>query len=141
MPKVFLDASVLFSAIYSPTGGSHQICQLIKEKKIKGFTSQTVIKELQANISKFNKKTKILPENFIAANKFIVRTEITEKEIKPYLKVVVEKDAHILAAAILCKCDYLLILDKKHIDNASVKNNFTEAIIASPKKFLEYFKK
>lgn len=141
MPEVFLDASVLFSAIYSKTGGSYQICQLIKQEKIRGFTSQTVIKELQANISKFNKKTKTSPDDFIVDHKFIVRTEIAKREIKPYQKVVAVKDAHVLASAMLCRCDYLLTLDKKHINNKDIREKFTESIIASPKEFLKYFRK
>lgn len=141
MLKVFFDSSVLFSAIYSQTGGSHRICQFVKNEKIKGFTTQTVIKELQDNISKFSQKTKITPENFVLEHKFIVRSEIGEREIKPFMKIVVDKDAHILAGATLCKCNYLITLDKKHINKKSVKNNFSETIIASPKEFLEYFRK
>lgn len=141
MPKVFFDTSVLFSAIYSQTGGSYQVCQLVKNEKLKGFTTQTVIKELQDNISKFSPKTKITPEKFILENKFVVRSEITEREIRPYIKIVVDKDAHVLAGTTLCKCDYLLTLDKKHLNNENVKEKFTEAIITSPKEFLEYFNK
>ena len=141
MPRVFLDTSVLFSAIYSRTGGSYQICQLVRQGKVEGFTSQTVVKELTSNVSKFNKKTKISAENFIADIKLIVRTAITAKEIKSYLKITAAKDAHVLAGAVLCKCDYLLSLDKKHLDNTGVKNNFTQALITSPKEFLEYFRR
>lgn len=140
MIKVFFDSSVLFSAIYSPIGGSNQVCQLVKENKIKGFISQTIAAELQANIPKFSKETKTLPEKFIAEYKFIVRSEISEREIKPYQAIVVAKDAHILAGATLCSCDYILTLDKKHINNEGVKDKFTEVIITSPKEFFEYFR-
>lgn len=136
MLKIFFDASVLFSAIYSPTGGSNQACRLVKDGQIKGFTTQTVMDELQANIAKFSKKTKISPANFIADHHFVVRSEISEREIKHFKTIVVAKDAHILAGALFCKCEYLLTLDKKHLDNEGVKNKFSEAIITSPKEFL-----
>ena len=141
MPKVFFDTSVLFSAIYSQTGGSYQICRLVKKGEIEGYTTETVIKELQNNILKFSQKTKKNLESFIANHKFIVRSEITERETRPYLKIIVDKDAHVLAEATLCKCDYLLTLDKKHLNNEQIKERFTKAIITSPKKFLEYFRK
>lgn len=140
MIKIFFDASVLFSAIYSPTGGSAQVCELIKSGDIKGYISKTVIDELQSNIKKLSRKTAVLPENFIIENKFIVRSEISEREIKPYNKMVDTKDAHVLAGAVLCRCDYLLTLDKKHINNENTKEKFTESIITSPKEFLEYFR-
>lgn len=140
MLKVFFDTSVLFSAIYSSTGGSYQICQLVRQGKIKGLTSQTVVKELLANTSKFSKKTEILPEEFIVVHKLIVRNEISEQEIKLYRTIISAKDAHILAGATLCCCDYLLTLDKKHLDNEGVKDKFTFVIITSPKEFLEYFR-
>lgn len=139
MIKVFFDASVLFSAIYSPTGGSNLVCKLVKQEKINGFTSQTVIKELERNLSKFKKKANMPLESFITNHKLIVRSEITEREIESYKKIVEEKDAHIIAGAILCKCDFLLTLDKKHINNKNVKEKFTTITIASPKEFLESF--
>jgi len=141
MLKVFFDASVLFSAIYSGRGGSNQLCRLVKDKKIKGFTTQTVVLELQTNIAKFSKRTKVSPANFIADHHFLVRSEIAEREIKHYKTIVVAKDAHVLAGALLCKCEYLLTLDKKHLDNKGVKNKFSEVIIASPKEFLQYFRR
>ena len=141
MLKIFFDTSVLFSAIYSRRGGSNQICRLVKDEIIKGFTTQSVISELQANISKFSKKTKISPVNFIADHHFVVRSEIAEREIKHYKTIVAAKDAHIVAGALFCKCEYLLTLDKKHLDNKGVKNKFSEVIITSPKEFLQHFRK
>ncbi|TSC94307.1 MAG: hypothetical protein Athens101428_350 [Candidatus Berkelbacteria bacterium Athens1014_28] len=139
MNKVFFDASVLFSAIYSPTGGSNIVCNLVKQEKITRFTTQTVIRELEKNLLKFNKKTNTSIENFITDYKFIVRSEITEREIKPYKKYVEKKDAHVLAGATLCKCGFLLTLDKKHINNRKIKEKFTKITIVSPKEFLEKY--
>ncbi|OIN88984.1 hypothetical protein AUJ40_02750 [Candidatus Berkelbacteria bacterium CG1_02_42_45] len=136
MPKVFFDASVLFSAIYSKTGGSYRVCQLVKQEKIKGFTTQTVVGELQANVSKFKRKTKESPGDFITDCKFIVRSEISEREIKPYQNIVAAKDAHILAGAKLCHCDYLLTLDKKHLNNSKVKSKIVDLVITSPGEFI-----
>lgn len=80
-------------------------------------------------------------ENFIADHHFVVRSEIAEREIKRFKTIVIAKDAHVLAGALLCRCEYLLTLDKKHLDNEGVKNKFSEAIITSLKEFLQYFRK
>ena len=47
-----------------------------------------------------------------------------EEDIKPYLKSVEQKDAHVLFAAIFAKCHFLTTLDKKHLDNEKIKNTF-----------------
>ena len=140
MPKVFFDTSVLFSAIYSQTGGSYQICRLVKKGEIEGYTTETVIKELQNNILKFSQKTKKNLESFIANHKFIVRSEITERETRPYLKIIVDKDAHVLAGAILANANFLLSLDKKHVLTKRVKKHLLPIRIFSPKQFWQALK-
>lgn len=49
MKRVFLDSSVLFTAVNSPTGGSARLFTL---KKIKLVTSSLVLTEVERNIYK-----------------------------------------------------------------------------------------
>jgi len=136
MIKVFFDASVIFSALYSNQGGSYRLASLVAKGKIIGVTTQTVIEELEDNLKKFKKTTKAELYQFISEHNFIVREKISESEIKPFLDVVDEKDAHVVAGAMLTGCDYLVTLDKKHLDNSSVKAKISKIKIASPRQLL-----
>jgi|SRR3989344_8039760 len=136
MTKVFFDASVIFSAIYSIKGGSRKLTDLVKRNNITGITTQTVIEELEDNIGKF-KTREINLKQFITENNFIVREKIKESEAKSFLEIVHAKDAHILTGAILTRSDYLVTLDKRHLDNPSVKAKISKVKIVSPKELLE----
>lgn len=111
MIRVFFDASVLFSALYSTTGGSRQLAVLVKARRMIGVTTQTVIEELEANIDKFKKINVKVLHQFIADYRFLVREKVTEFEIEPFLGKVHLKDAHVIAGAVLSGCDFLVTLD------------------------------
>ena len=134
--QVFFDSSVLFSAIYSQTGGSHKLLELVRKGDLEGFTSQTVIDELKDNLYKFSPKTKVEINSFIKESKLIVRERIAQDEIKPHLKTVEKKDAHVLAGAISTGCKYLVTLDKKHLNNPEVIQRVGQFVILAPKELL-----
>lgn len=138
--QVFFDASVIFSAIYSTKGGSAKVAALVKAGKIIGITTQTVIEEVTENVYKMKNIRKDSIEKFIVQNNFYVREAITIEEIKPYAKIVEQKDAHVLAGAYLTRSDYLVTLDKKHLDNISVQSKLSSLRITSPKNFLQQLK-
>ncbi len=135
MKKVFFDASVLFSAIYSNTGASAKLVSLIG-KLIIGITTENCIEELERNIEKIRLSSSYQIQDFINQNKFIVREEINEYEIKPYKGLVDEKDSHVVAGAILTDGDFLVTLDKKHLNNKIVKQRLKKIDILSPKELL-----
>jgi predicted nucleic acid-binding protein len=95
-----------------------------------------VIKELEENLKKIKNIAKKEFYQFIIRNNFIVREKISNSEIKPFLNLVDEKDAHVVAGAILTDCDYLVTLDKKHLNNTSVKAKIRKIKIVSPKESL-----
>ena len=137
MIKVFFDASVIFSAIYSPVGGSRKLIELVKTKKIIGITSENIIKELKDNLDKL-KNTDIEDVNqFISNSNLLVRQKITFSESKKYSRVVEEKDLHVVAGAIVTKCDYLVTLDRKHLNHPTVKRKLSKIEIVSSKELLE----
>lgn len=137
MIKIFFDSSAVFSAIYSSKGASRQLVKLVRDRLVIGIITENVIDELIDNVFKFRKPISESNINqYIKRNGFIVRERLSLKEIKPYLKLIEEEDAHILAGAILTKCDYLVTLDKKHINNEKVKKKFKEIEIISPKELL-----
>ena len=134
-PKVFFDASVIFSAIYSRAGGSRKLLSFISERLIIGFTSQTVIEELVKNIDKFGDSRPDVG-GFIGSSGLVVCEKITLDDIKPYSGIVEAKDAHVIAGAALTRCEYLVTLDKKHLNNQQVKNKLESLKILSPKDLI-----
>ena len=136
--RVFFDASIIIAALLSPTGGSAQLIKFTKIGLIKGITSQTVIEEIleEDKPTKIKKSTEEI-EEFIAQSGLIVRKPITVDEIDPYQSLVDIDDAHLIAGAVLTKCEYLVTLDKKHLLRVDTKEKFLPLRIISPKELLE----
>lgn len=137
MIKVFFDASVMFSALYSPTGASYALANLVKEGVILGITSETVIEEVSRNIGKITINISALYQ-FINEYNFIVLAYIIYQDIRfPFLELVDLKDRHVIAGAMMSYCDYLVTLDKKHLDNQIVQEYVTQIKIVSPQRLLK----
>ena len=143
VPKatIFFDASVLFSALYSLTGGSFALVQLVKKGSVRGVTSQTVIEELEKNLSKFKNLSLINIHNIISDNNIIVCDEISAEEVQIWRGHIEEKDVHVIVGALSTQCTYLVTLDKKHLHNAKTQALCTEIQILSPKELLLKLKK
>ena len=134
MITVFFDASVLFSGLYSSTGSSRALLELVKGKIIYGLTSKTVIDELEDNIQKFDHRINI--DLLINEYGILIREKISNDEIKPYTSIIEEKDCHVVAGAILTGSQYLVTLDKKHLDNQIIKEKIMDVKIISPRDLL-----
>ena len=134
MITVFFDASVLFSGLYSSTGSSRALLELVKGKIIYGLTSKTVIDELEDNIQKFDHRINI--DLLINEYGILIREKISNDEIKPYTSIIEEKDCHVVAGAILTGSQYLETLDKKHLDNQIIKEKINDVKIISPRDLL-----
>ena len=135
--SIFFDASVLFSALYSSTGGSFALVELVKKGSIRGVTSQTVIEELENNISKFENVSQKDIDNLIIDSGIIVCDAISSHELQPWMKRVEEKDIHVIVGALTTHCSYLVTLDKKYLHNAKTQAMCPEITIVSPKELLE----
>lgn len=135
--KVFFDASVIIAAMLSSTGGSALLLDYIRVGKITGITSQTVIDEiLEEDKQKKIKKSKKEMEQFIAESGLLVREQVTIDEIVSYQGMVNIEDAHLIAGANLTQCEYLVSLDKKHLLNESVRQQFLPLKIVPPKELI-----
>lgn len=130
MIKVFFDSSVLFSAISSDKGAAYRLAYLTKMRKIMGIATLNVFLEVERNKQKLRESVNI--QEFFEESLIIIREKITEAEIKEFERFIEEKDAHVLAGAILSGCDYLVTLDKKHINNSRVKKKNKRVKIISP---------
>lgn len=136
MKKVFVDASLIIAALISPTGGSNKLLQDSKNKKLIAITSETVINEVKANLSKIKGVTTDDVNHFIIESKIITRQKVTKKELEIVADILEEKDRHVLAGAILTKCHYLVSLDKKHLLNENIQKT-VDIKLVSPKQLIE----
>lgn len=135
--RVYFDASVIIAALLSPFGGSSQLFKYIKRKVLVGITSQTVIDEILEEDKTIKlKKSEEEIELFIAQSGLIVRESITIGEITSYRGLIDVEDAHLVAGAVLTKCDYLVTLDKKHLLREDIRKRFLPLGIVSPKDLL-----
>ncbi len=136
--RVFFDASVIIAAMFSPTGGSALLLQLVRSGEIIGIASQTVLSEIltEEKFIKF-KKAKEEIEKFIAKSGLLVREYITLEQIAIYKDEIDSEDAHLIAGAKLTKCEFLVSLDKKHLLRPEIQQKFLPLKIVSPKELLE----
>ena len=136
MKRVFLDSSVLFTAVNSPTGGSAKLFTL---KKIKLVTSNLVLAEVERNIYK-KLQSYHLKRFFLLVKKIeILKQKPNLPLIQKARKVIFENDAVILAEAKMAKCDCLLTLDRKHFFAPKVAKFIRPQKIFTPKMLFDIF--
>lgn len=134
--KIFFDASVLFAALYSANGASRKLIELVQHEVSIGFTTQTIIAELEQNLHKLQSSNTVQLDHYLVRSNLIIRQAITPEEIEPWLGQIEPKDAHVVAGAVLTQCDYLVTLDKKHLNHPSIQQRVTQTTIIAPKELL-----
>jgi predicted nucleic acid-binding protein len=135
-PRVFIDSSVLFSAANSTRGHSHDLIRMGARGEIVLVLSDYVFEETRRNLGSLSppKETRL---DEIISSAAIEIVEVTRKEVLNAAKIVVLKDAPILAAAKAAKVDMLVSLDKKHLLGRPELVEFLGAGILSPKEAFE----
>ena len=134
MKIVFIDSSVLFSAVNSPTGGSSKLFTL---KGVKLITSKVVLAETERNV-----RSKLqdyhLERFFMLVDKMRILKQLpNDKVIKKTQKVIVQKDSVILAESYKSKADFLVTLDRKHFLTDSVAKFLKSQKALTPKMLIE----
>lgn len=138
MRAVFVDSSVLFSAINSPTGGSSKLFTL---KNIKLITSKLALTETERNVRQKLHEYHI-DRFFMLAGKMVILKQLPDKRlIKKAKRVIVDKDSVILAESKQSAADFLVTLDKKHfLIKQAVKFLLPQKIL-TPKMLIEVIEK
>ena len=138
---VFLDASVIISALASPKGGSGMILKLSTLGSFSLVTSGLVFQETAKNISKI----KTDKESLISLLEKRIITLVpnpNEDLINRFRKITPDTDdAHVLAGAVTSGANFLISLDKKHILTSLVKNSLKPINVLSPKEFWQWIDK
>lgn len=116
-PTVFIDTSVLFSALLSSTGASAEILRFARDGKIKLLVSEYVIDETRRVLKL--KAPHLLPIFEQILTKIVtVLPDPKKKEVENAEKMISDlDDAPILASAMKAKVDYLITLDRKDFIN------------------------
>ena len=114
-PKVFLDTSVVFAAVLSPTGGARKLFQLGETGLLKLFIGPTVLRECDEVVRR--KTPASLPT--LAQLLEIGRVEITPAPTSKMIEIArsmvgYAPDAYVLAEAIGAEPDWLVTHDKEH---------------------------
>jgi predicted nucleic acid-binding protein len=115
MVKVFLDASVIFSAIYSPTGASREILKRAFSGLPEIVVSRFVLEEVARNLAEKVPEKVGTFHIFLALLDPEIVADPTKEEVLAAAEYTALKDAPVVAAAIKAETDYLVTLDRKHL--------------------------
>jgi predicted nucleic acid-binding protein len=136
MIRIFLDSSVLFSAIYSAKGHSRDLLMMAARDEIIIAISQLVLEETRSSLSDYSPETVVFFDHVIETIPFeYVRP--TKRDVIAAAKHTVLKDAPIIAAAKKARTDFLVTLDKKHLLEKPELVAFAGIPIVTPKEVLE----
>jgi predicted nucleic acid-binding protein len=112
--RVFVDASVLFSAVISLTGASRELLRYAVTGDVKLVVSPYVLAEVEANLAQ---KAPLNAHRFEQI-KTMVSFELVQpdpKAVQAAAEYTVQKDAPVVAAAMVGECAYLTTFDRKHL--------------------------
>ncbi len=130
-PRIFIDSSVLFSAANSSKGHSRDLFLMGATGEIKIIISNFVLQETVRNLSSL-KKPSLEELDQIVQNANIELVDATKQSVLDAAKLIVLKDAPIIAAAKTAKVNMLVSLDKKHILGRADLEAYINASIVTP---------
>ena len=137
--RVFIDSSVLFSAVYSTNGHSSDLLVMGAEGDILAVISDFVIVETRRNIRD------VKPEKLARLDRLLVTVQfeiarVTSDDVADAKQWIVLKDAPVLAAAKVAHVDMLVTLDKKHFLGRPELESYINAPILTPKDAFQKIK-
>ena len=130
-PRIFMDSSVLFSAANSSKGHSRDLILMSASGEITIVISSFVLQETIRNLSGLNQPP-LEYLNQIIQNANIDVVDAAIQAVLDAAKLVVLKDAPIIAAAKTAKVNMLVTLDKKHILRRTDLETYINAPIVTP---------
>ncbi len=131
--SAFLDSSVFFSAVNSPTGGSAKLFTL---KKIKLVTSRVVLTETERNVRKKLERYHLERFFMLVSKVDIIDQTPRALQIKKAERFIVKKDAVILAEAKQADIQILVTLDQKHFLIPRVRDFLKTKKVLTPKMLI-----
>ncbi len=114
MIRVFVDASVLIAASYSPTGASREIIRQAIRGNVTLIASELVLEETRENLRAKAPEALVSLEQILDIVPFEL-VQPTEQQVLQAASYTALKDAPIVAAAKRARVDYLVSLDRRHL--------------------------
>ena len=108
--QIFFDASCLIAAAGSPNGGSGFLLSLCEKRHLQAVISTYVMAEAARNI-----QDRMAPAAWVNYQVLLIAVPFIIAPVPnplPVLPPVNAKDIHVVAAAVVAGCAYLLTLDK-----------------------------
>jgi putative PIN family toxin of toxin-antitoxin system len=112
--RVFVDTSVVFSALYSANGFARDLVLLVADKQLVLVVSSDVLTEVERNLRAKIPERMELWNRLLSMIAFEIVADPPLEQVRLCEAYVVQKDAPIVAAAIIAKVDYLVTYDRKH---------------------------
>jgi predicted nucleic acid-binding protein len=139
-PRVFLDTSVLFAAVLSPTGGARKLFLLAETGVLKLVVGPIVLEECDEVIRRKAPGSSPRLAQLLAAAQTETSAPPSKRQIKTAQSYVrYAPDAHVLAEAIHAKPDWFVTHDKEHFlkSRSKIKLPFE---IGTPGDLIQRFK-
>jgi len=139
-PRVFLDTSVLFAAVWSESGGSRLILKLGEAGAVALWVGPTVLKEAEAVLRRKSPESRPHMALLLDRAQVQVGPEAGTEALAQALSAVdYLPDAQVLAEAVEIGVNYFVSLDQKHL----VGNPRAEHLsfpVGAPGDFLEWYR-
>jgi predicted nucleic acid-binding protein len=132
---VFFDASSLFLAANTPTGGSAFLIEICSRGYLQAVVSPAVLLEAERNIVEKGRPVAFRRyRDLVALTPLLVASAPPEHVVRQYEAVFVE-DAHVIAAALGSRSAYLITVDQPF--ERRVRASALSIMALSPKEFLQ----
>lgn len=117
-PRIFLDTSVIIAGVASRVGASHAILALTELGLLVPVACPYILDEAERNIQR--KTPEAVPRyREVQANiTWELHPDPSDEQVRPWLDVIVAKDAPVLAAAVIAKPNWLVTLDIRDFVNS-----------------------
>lgn len=129
--KVFVDSSVLFSAVISFKGYARDLIRYGIAGRVQLVTSNYVLAEVAKNLTDKQPKAAYILDQIVKTAGWLI-IDATREEVWAAAEYTVLKDAPVVAAAVKAECEYLVTFDRKHLLNPSEVAKRSGLIIAMP---------
>jgi predicted nucleic acid-binding protein len=138
--KIFLDTSVLFSAVLSPTGGARKLFHLAEAGLLQLIVGPAVLREADEVVRRKAPASLPLFAQLLEAEKVETSSAPTPKQIESARSLVAyTPDAYVLAEAIRAEVDWFVTHDKEYFIKAKMGISLSFEI-GTPGDFLQKFK-
>ena len=135
---MFLDASVMVAASRSPWGGSALAMEVCRGRRFRAAISVRVLLEARVNIAeKFQEEELVRFYQQMAALDPEMVPPPSSETLVSCARLVGDKDAHVLAAALECDAGRLLTLDRRHLITPAVLSAGLPLKVMTPGEFLK----